>query len=273
MSAASVKAWETGAGRRGLDAATVGAGAGAGRRRPRAARAGRCGGPAAPAGIARLDADEAAQRLGLERSVVKLVEAGDELPQPQTDGEGTGVTAAGTGGCGATDGVTGRTLAGHPPPVVSFQPPTAYGEHTMVLQHLRTKAAGHQSPGGTGSFTTVADSSAGPIDGSVSHLAMRRSRTTCAAGSGDNRVRSTSATCGMRRRCEEVMDGVDYVFHAAALKQVPVVQFFPLQAVATNVQGSDNVIRAAHDCGVKSVVCLSTDKAVYRSMRWAPARP
>ena len=59
------------------------------------------------------------------------------------------------------------------------------------------------------------------------------------------------------------MTGVDYVFHAAALKQVPSCEFFPLQAVATNVQGSDNVIRAAHECGVKSVVCLSTDKAVY----------
>ena len=56
---------------------------------------------------------------------------------------------------------------------------------------------------------------------------------------------------------------MDHVFHAAALKQVPSCEFFPLQAVATNVQGSDNVIRAAHECGVKSVVCLSTDKAVY----------
>lgn len=61
----------------------------------------------------------------------------------------------------------------------------------------------------------------------------------------------------------EAMTGVDYVFHAAALKQVPSCEFFPLQAVATNVHGSDNVIRAAHECGVKSVVCLSTDKAVY----------
>jgi UDP-glucose 4-epimerase len=61
----------------------------------------------------------------------------------------------------------------------------------------------------------------------------------------------------------DAMTGVDYVFHAAALKQVPSCEFFPLQAVATNVHGSDNVIRAAHECGVKSVVCLSTDKAVY----------
>lgn len=61
----------------------------------------------------------------------------------------------------------------------------------------------------------------------------------------------------------DAMSGVDSVFHAAALKQVPSCEFFPLQAVATNVQGSHNVIRAAHECGVKSVVCLSTDKAVY----------
>ena len=61
----------------------------------------------------------------------------------------------------------------------------------------------------------------------------------------------------------EAMSGVDYVFHAAALKQVPSCEFFPQQAVATNVHGTDNVIRAAHAHGVNSVVCLSTDKAVY----------
>ncbi len=61
----------------------------------------------------------------------------------------------------------------------------------------------------------------------------------------------------------DAMVGVDFVFHAAALKQVPSCEFFPLQAVATNVHGTDNVIQSAHDCGVKSVVCLSTDKAVY----------
>jgi len=57
--------------------------------------------------------------------------------------------------------------------------------------------------------------------------------------------------------------GVDYVFHAAALKQVPSCEFFPMQAVQTNVLGSDNVIRASIEQGVKRVVCLSTDKAVY----------
>ncbi len=57
--------------------------------------------------------------------------------------------------------------------------------------------------------------------------------------------------------------GADYVFHAAALKQVPSCEFFPLQAVKTNVLGSHNVIEAAHANGVRSLVCLSTDKAVY----------
>ncbi len=65
------------------------------------------------------------------------------------------------------------------------------------------------------------------------------------------------------RSVDDAMRGVDYVFHAAALKQVPSCEFFPQQAVATNVQGSDNVVRAAAENGVRSVVCLSTDKAVY----------
>jgi len=61
----------------------------------------------------------------------------------------------------------------------------------------------------------------------------------------------------------DAMRGVDIVFHAAALKQVPSCEFFPAQAVRTNVNGSANVIEAAAAAGVRSVVCLSTDKAVY----------
>jgi UDP-glucose 4-epimerase len=61
----------------------------------------------------------------------------------------------------------------------------------------------------------------------------------------------------------DAMRGVELVFHAAALKQVPSCEFFPAQAVRTNVMGSANVIEAAAACGVRSVVCLSTDKAVY----------
>lgn len=62
---------------------------------------------------------------------------------------------------------------------------------------------------------------------------------------------------------ERATRDVDYVFHAAALKQVPSCEFFPMEAVRTNIGGSENVVRAAEVCGVSSVVCLSTDKAVY----------
>ncbi|ADX73676.1 putative nucleoside-diphosphate sugar epimerase [Pseudarthrobacter phenanthrenivorans Sphe3] len=61
----------------------------------------------------------------------------------------------------------------------------------------------------------------------------------------------------------EAMRRVDYVFHAAALKQVPSCEFFPMEAVKTNVLGTDNVLTAAIDAGVKKVICLSTDKAAY----------
>ena len=62
---------------------------------------------------------------------------------------------------------------------------------------------------------------------------------------------------------KKVLSGTDLVFHAAALKQVPSAEFFPLEAVKTNINGSANVLRGCIDQGVKSVVCLSTDKAVY----------
>ena len=62
---------------------------------------------------------------------------------------------------------------------------------------------------------------------------------------------------------KDAMHGVDYVFHAAALKQVPSCEFFPIEAVKTNVIGTDNVLTAAIEEGVKKVICLSTDKAAY----------
>ena len=71
---------------------------------------------------------------------------------------------------------------------------------------------------------------------------------------GDVRSKSTLKTA---------MRGVDYIFHAAALKQVPSCEFFPMEAVKTNVVGTDNVLDAAIDEGVKCVICLSTDKAAY----------
>ena len=61
----------------------------------------------------------------------------------------------------------------------------------------------------------------------------------------------------------DAMHGVDYIFHAAALKQVPSCEFFPMEAVRTNVIGTDNVLSAAIEFGVKKVICLSTDKAAY----------
>lgn len=62
---------------------------------------------------------------------------------------------------------------------------------------------------------------------------------------------------------KNAMHGVDYIFHAAALKQVPSCEFFPLEAVKTNVLGTENVLTAAIEAGVKNVVCLSIDKAAY----------
>lgn len=62
---------------------------------------------------------------------------------------------------------------------------------------------------------------------------------------------------------KNAMHGVDYIFHAAALKQVPSCEFFPMEAVKTNVVGTDNVLTAAIDEGVEAVICLSTDKAAY----------
>ena len=62
---------------------------------------------------------------------------------------------------------------------------------------------------------------------------------------------------------KNAIHGVDYIFHAAALEQVPSCEFFPLEAVKTNVLGTDNVLQAAIEEGVKKVICLSTDKAAY----------
>ena len=61
----------------------------------------------------------------------------------------------------------------------------------------------------------------------------------------------------------DAMPGVDYIFHAAALKQVPSCEFFPMEAVRTNIEGTDNLLHAAVEAGVRRVVCLSTDKAAY----------
>ena len=119
--------------------------------------------------------------------------------------------------------------------------------------------------GGTGSFgsTVTRGLLQGPIDEIRILSRDEAKQDDMRRRLGDNRVRFYVGDVRTMESVREAMDGVDYVFHAAALKQVPSCEFFPLQAVATNVHGSDNVIRAAHEAGVRSVVCLSTDKAVY----------
>ena len=79
----------------------------------------------------------------------------------------------------------------------------------------------------------------------------------------DDRVKYFIGDVRDRSSVDAAMRGVDRVFHAAALKQVPSCEFFPLEAVRTNVVGSENVIKSAIAHGVRSVVCLSTDKAVF----------
>jgi UDP-N-acetylglucosamine 4,6-dehydratase len=79
----------------------------------------------------------------------------------------------------------------------------------------------------------------------------------------DERVKFFIGDVRDRDSVSKAIRGSDYVFHAAALKQVPSCEFFPMQAIATNVNGSFNVIDACFEHSVKSVVCLSTDKAVY----------
>lgn len=79
----------------------------------------------------------------------------------------------------------------------------------------------------------------------------------------DARVRFFIGDIRDRTSVDRAMAGVECVFHAAALKQVPSCEFFPLEAVRTNVLGSENVLRAAVQAGVRSLVCLSTDKAVF----------
>lgn len=79
----------------------------------------------------------------------------------------------------------------------------------------------------------------------------------------DERLRFYIGDVRSEQSVRNAVKGADLVFHAAALKQVPSCEFFPMEAVATNVTGSSNVLRASIDSGVKSVVCLSTDKAVY----------
>ncbi len=80
---------------------------------------------------------------------------------------------------------------------------------------------------------------------------------------GDERLRFFLGDIRDKESIKSAVRGADYIFHAAALKQVPSCEFFPLEAVKTNVLGTDNLLTAAIEAGVARVVCLSTDKAVY----------
>lgn len=91
---------------------------------------------------------------------------------------------------------------------------------------------------------------------------MRHELQATACGLAD-RVRFHIGDVRDYRSVRDAVYGVDYVFHAAALKQVPSCEFFPMEAVRTNILGTDNVLHAAIDEGVDRVVCLSTDKAAY----------
>ena len=80
---------------------------------------------------------------------------------------------------------------------------------------------------------------------------------------GNNKIKFYIGDVRDLQSIKSAVHNVDYIFHAAALKQVPSCEFFPLEAVKTNVHGTDNMLTAAIDGGVKKVVCLSTDKAAY----------
>jgi len=80
---------------------------------------------------------------------------------------------------------------------------------------------------------------------------------------GSNKLKFYIGDVRDRSSIDDAMRGVDYVFHAAALKQVPSCEFYPMQAVKTNVIGTENVLNSAISFGVEKVICLSTDKAVY----------
>ena len=119
--------------------------------------------------------------------------------------------------------------------------------------------------GGTGSFGKtmvrhLLDSGAGTV-----HVLSRdeAKQDEMRQELGDPRVKFFLGDVRDRHSVDAAMVGTDFVFHAAALKQVPSCEFFPDQAVKTNVVGSQHVIESAHVHGVRSVVCLSTDKAVY----------
>lgn len=118
--------------------------------------------------------------------------------------------------------------------------------------------------GGTGSFgkTMVNELLSGDVEEVRILSRDEEKQDTLRNQLGDVRARFFVGDVRDRESVERAVKGVDAIFHAAALKQVPSCEFFPMEAVRTNIIGSENVIRAAIDHGVGSLVCLSTDKAV-----------
>ena len=119
--------------------------------------------------------------------------------------------------------------------------------------------------GGTGSFgRTVARSLMAAGAGEIRILSRDEEKQDAMRHHfGDSRLRFYVGDIRDPGSVERAVKNVDFVFHAAALKQVPSCEFFPMEAVRTNVVGTENVVRASDHAGVASVVCLSTDKAVY----------
>jgi UDP-glucose 4-epimerase len=119
--------------------------------------------------------------------------------------------------------------------------------------------------GGTGSFGSTMLKRLLSIDCAEIRIFSRdeNKQDTLRNSIMDERVRFFIGDVRDRDSVSKVIRGSDYVFHAAALKQVPSCEFFPMQAIATNVNGSYNVIDTCFEHSVKSIVCLSTDKAVY----------
>lgn len=120
--------------------------------------------------------------------------------------------------------------------------------------------------GGTGSFgkTMLQELLLDPKTESVTILSRDEAKQDALRNSlRDERILWRIGDVRDHQSVARAVKNVHHVFHAAALKQVPSCEFFPMQAVATNVIGSENVIRASIDAGVRSVVCLSTDKAVF----------
>lgn len=119
--------------------------------------------------------------------------------------------------------------------------------------------------GGTGSFgSTVLDRF---VDSDIGEIRVfsrdEKKQEDLRLKHGSDKVRFYIGDVRDIDSVRSAMSGVDYVFHAAALKQVPSCEFFPMEAVKTNVLGTENVLTAAIQAGVSRVVCLSTDKAVY----------